>query len=249
MIANTHKTVAPEAPTAIAEFSISAINIQIGYEETLLEDVSLMLTPGKAIAMSGKVGSGKSSLLKVLGLLEPPQAGKVYFGQLDCDNLNRSELDILIQRYIAYIFQTPELMMDWTAAENISLALMAKGYTGFYVGRKLLQYGEILDIKALLRSKIPAHKLSGGEKQLVSIARALAQRPEMIDDKNIEPFFLIADEPTSSLDKDRQGEVIEKLIEMTKAEQIALVMATHEDVILDKFDNRFYIQDKQLKIA
>ena len=225
--------------------SIRAIDICVGYDEqVLINNVSLTLAPKQTVVITGEIGSGKSTLLKVLGLLVPPLSGKIYLGELDCYDLNPSEMDVLIQQYMAYIFQKSKLMMDWTARENIELTMIAKGYSKRYANKEINLYAKALDIKKLIDSKIPLRGLSGGERQLVSIMRALVKTPR----RSTVPFFLIADEPTNHLDDDRAEQVIERLIDIAKSRQynMSLIMATHDQEILGLFDHQFKIEQRSL---
>lgn len=194
---------------------LDARNLYIEYDnEVLLENINLSIQYGSTISIRGDVGIGKSSLLRVLGLLSSPKSGSVYLSSsskrkvdyhdterkkivkirdyYNCSALPHPEREDIIKAYFAYIFQSHELMMQWDALENISLPLFARGFSEKNRIKKAAALCRQLDIEGIMHR--PMYQLSGGQRQLVNIARALAK----------EPTILIADEPTSSLDPDKK---------------------------------------------
>jgi len=228
----------PAVITNADGFTLKAKNLQIQQgNKILLSDVNLTLTQGTAICISGKIGTGKTSLLDVLGLLHPPKAGEIYIGSsYNCVLLSRGERDVMIGLYFAYVFQTPKLLLRWNALENVSLPLMVKGYSKAERQQKAEEYCQKLGIpdEYLTRN---VSKLSAGTMKLVSIARAFAK----------EPKILIADEPTANLDKNTRNHITKLLVNQAKKKQVTLIVSTHLQTTKGAdFDERYVIKDQQL---
>jgi ABC-type lipoprotein export system ATPase subunit len=215
---------------------LRAENLHLQYgETTLLREVNLTLKKGKIISISSEIGLGKTSLLRVLGLLSKPSAGQLYIKHsIDCVPLPRAELDEFIKHYFAYVFQTPKLMMQWTALENISLPLIAMGYTKAEREQKAHEYYSAVGLKEKDANK-PVSILSVGTKKLVGIARALAK----------EPMILIADEPTANLDPNTRERIIELFRRKAEEKNMAIIVATHVDT-KTAFSEQYVIQDERL---
>jgi len=204
--------------------------------DILLKNVNLTLKPGDAISISGNIGLGKTSLIRILGLLAKPQDGNLYIKSpkniIDTTLLPRGELDEFIKYYFAYIFQSPELMMKWTVTENISLPLMARGNSKKESKEIAEEFCYILGI--LKYANVPISTLSTGCRKLVDIAKAMAK----------EPAILIADEPTENLDPKTRDKVIKYLIEQ-QSDGI-LIIATHLKTTESMFKKRYVIEEKRL---
>jgi len=236
---------------------LSAQNLYIEYDgHVLLKNLFLPITYGSTVSIRGDVGIGKSSLLRVLGLLSTPQSGNVYLsssskrfithqreGQkalkvrdyYDCAALPHPEREDIIKTYFAYIFQSHELMMQWDALENISLPLFARGFSAHDRLRHAKALCRQLDITSIMNK--PMYQLSGGQRQLVNIARALAK----------EPTILIADEPTSSLDPDRKLMVFNLFTELATKKNMTVIAATHNVSAITHFDEHYIIENKKLR--
>jgi ABC-type lipoprotein export system ATPase subunit len=221
---------------------LEAKDLSIQYDNTvLLQNVDITIHKGTAIIIRGPVGIGKSSLLRVLALLSKPAKGHIYITDSkgikspDCVRLPQGELDDLIKDYFAYVFQMPELMMGWNALENISLPLIAKGYSPSR--RKEIAYECCRAMGIEKVAERPAYTLSGGERQLVSIARALAK----------EPIILMADEPTASLDPESKVFIMERLINEAKKKGVTVIVATHDTVVVSSLMEEYVIKNKVLE--
>ena len=219
------------------EFKVK--NLCIQQDNTIiLENINLTIKEGLTVSISGEIGSGKTSLLYVLGLLAKPSAGHIYIGSsVDCVSLPRTELDEFINRYFAYVFHEPKLMIQWSAVDNISLPLIAKGYTKAEAQEKAQEYCKLVGIEIEKATKKTVSTLSIGTRKLVTVARALAK----------EPKILIADEPVANLDEETRKKTANLLIEQAKQKNMIIIAATHLKEAKELFKEQYIIKDKHLR--
>lgn len=198
-----------------------------------LVNVSFELGKGEMAFLTGHSGAGKSTLLKLIAALEKPSSGEVIF---DGVNLNRLSLNKVpfIRRKIGLIFQNPFLLSDRTVLENVSLPLIISGYRYQEIGKRARA---VLDKVGLLRKeKALPETLSAGEKQRVSIARALISRPPLI----------LADEPTGNLDPELSEEIMH-LFEQFNQVGVSMIIATHDVQLINQLHHRrLTLKDGQL---
>ncbi|MCC6701996.1 MAG: ATP-binding cassette domain-containing protein [Fluviicola sp.] len=202
----------------------------------VLQDVNLEVNSDELVFLIGKTGSGKSSLLKILygELTLSKGTGKV--AGFDLSKLSKKQIPQL-RRKIGVVFQDFQLLMDRSVEENLFFVMRATGWTD----KKEMQ----LRVKTVLsmvgleqKAKSQPHQLSGGEQQRVSIARALVNRPKLI----------LADEPTGNLDPETSAEIMQLIIAVSKEEKAAVLMATHDMSMIEKFPGRvFKVEDGLLK--
>lgn len=195
-------------------------------EELILKDVNLELTDNEIIYLIGRTGSGKSSLLKTLYGELPLRSGRGQVADFDLLSLKRKDIPML-RRKIGIVFQDFQLLMDRSVIENLYFVMRSTGWKD-----KSLMEKRALDVIKMvgLEHKINQmpNKLSGGEQQRVSIARALVNRPELI----------LADEPTGNLDAETSEEIMRLLLAVAREEKSAVLMATHDMTIVEKFPGR-----------
>ena len=196
---------------------------------TVLADVSFTLRPGEAAAIMGPSGSGKSSLLYVLGGLEPPTSGVVTVGGQNPYALDADALAAFRNRQVGFVFQDHCLLPQCTVLENVLIPTLIGGTDDRAIdrARALLTevgLGERLDHR-------PA-ALSGGEKQRVAIARALIR----------EPGLLLCDEPTGNLDADSADRVAALLLALHQRQHTILIVVTHSVSLAERFSNRWRIE-------
>jgi lipoprotein-releasing system ATP-binding protein len=192
----------------------------------VLQGADLTLEAGEIVALVAPSGTGKSTLLHLAGLLERPDSGSVYVDGRDAGRLADSERTAIRRDRIGFVYQSHQLLAEFTALENVVLPQMVAG-TKRVVARAraaalLGQFG----LSGRL-GHLPG-KLSGGEKQRVAIARALANAPGV----------LLADEPTGNLDVGTSDVVFEELLHMVRAEGVAALIATHNPVLAARMDRR-----------
>jgi len=182
---------------------------------TALASVDLTIAAGERLALWGRSGSGKTTVLHALGGLVTPTAGRVLWHGEGLSSLDAAARGRARAQGIAYVFQGANLLPHFTAFENVAFALRAAGDAGATQGNP----EELLEMVGL-HAKLDAlpSELSGGESQRVAIARALAQRPEL----------LLCDEPTGHLDSDTGGRTLDLIDALQDEFAFALVVATHD---------------------
>jgi cell division transport system ATP-binding protein len=194
-------------------------------DHLVLSDVNLSVRKGEFLYMVGRVGSGKSSLIKTLNAQIPLKDGTGIVAGYNLSKLKKREIPYL-RRKIGIVFQDFQLLIDRTVNDNLEFVLKATGWKN----RKEIEMriADVLEKVGLERKgyKMP-HQLSGGEQQRVVIGRALLNDPEII----------LADEPTGNLDPETSEGIIKLLLEISKTGR-AVVMATHNYTLLKKFTAR-----------
>ncbi|HKS27741.1 MAG TPA: ABC transporter ATP-binding protein [Pyrinomonadaceae bacterium] len=191
-----------------------------------LDHVSMGVGEGEFVAIQGTSGSGKSTLLNLLGGLDHPTSGEVFFDGKSLAPFSKKEMARYRRRSVGMIFQNFNLITTMTAVENIRLALAFGGMRG----RERDERAEELLTRVGLAGRLehrPA-ELSGGEQQRVSIARALANRPRV----------LLADEPTGNLDSTRAQEILALLRAMVDRDNLTVIMVTHDRELATVFADR-----------
>lgn len=196
-----------------------------------LRGISFEARTSEITAIVGQSGCGKSTLLYLLGLLDRPESGEIYFQGRPMALASNEERTTLRNESIGFVFQFHFLIKELTARENVALPLRKSG-----VGENqaLGQADELLDRLGLSeKTKRFANKLSGGEQQRVAIARALVNSPSL----------LLADEPTGNLDSANSEKVFNLLKQFAKEQQIAILLVTHNSDLAKRCDHYLPMQD------
>lgn len=182
----------------------------------VLKDINLEIEEGDFVSIMGPSGSGKSTLLNVIGMLDEPDEGKYFFMDEDVLAMKTKKRNQLFQSHIGYVFQSYHLIDELTVYENIETPLIYKNISSSE--RKAI-VSDMLDRFNIVGKKdlFPA-QLSGGQQQLVGIARALAGSPKL----------LLADEPTGNLNS-KQGEEIMDLFQQLNNEGVTIIQVTHAE--------------------
>ncbi|MCA9184188.1 MAG: ABC transporter ATP-binding protein [Planctomycetales bacterium] len=191
-------------------------------EIPVLRGVDLDVEEGEFVSIVGQSGSGKSTLLHLLGTLDQPDGGEIYFEGNRIDNLSPRGRDVLRNRHFGMVFQFYHLLPELSACENVLLpSMIREGVWGYW--RRTSEYcrraEELLELVGLgHRLKHRPKELSGGEMQRVAIARALVAGPRV----------LLADEPTGNLDRRTGTEIMEILRTLNEQQRLTIVMVTHD---------------------
>ena len=197
----------------------------------VLRGLDLAVQPGETVAIMGKSGEGKSTLLHILGSLESPTSGRLEFLGKPYSDFNLAELR---SRHIGFIFQAFNLLEEYTVLENV---LMPAKIARQPVGKNSPAYDKALSLLEWVglshRADFPAKLLSGGEKQRTAIARAL------INDANL----LLADEPSGNLDSATSEEIYKLLLSGAKMQRKALIVVTHDQTLADLCDRTLILKD------
>ena len=196
---------------------------------TILNGANLALWAGQSVALVAPSGSGKSTLLHIAGLLESPDDGEVYVAGAPTSLLTDAERTQIRRTEIGFVYQSHRLLPEFTALENVMLPQMIRGLRR---SETIKRSSEILGYLGL--SDRIGHRpaeLSGGEQQRVAIARAVANAPRA----------LLADEPTGNLDPHTADHVFGALMQLVKATNVAMLIATHNMELAGRMDRRVSI--------
>jgi lipoprotein-releasing system ATP-binding protein len=184
-------------------------------EVTVFRELSFQVCPGERLAIIGESGAGKSTLLHLLGGLDRPTSGSIFYEGRDIVRLGEQDLAEFRSREVGFVWQNPSLLPEFTALENVSMPLLIRGVKPDRAAETALARLDEVGLSA--RRAHRAGELSGGEQQRVALARALAAEPKV----------LLADEPTGNLDF-RTGETIIKLLnDLHQAHRLTSVFVTH----------------------
>ena len=218
---------------------LEIINLKKNYNHKngiieLFNNVNIKIKKGDLVALIGPSGSGKSSLLHLLALLDDPTKGKILFKNRDTKNLTEDEKDLTRRKYISIIFQDNNLLTDFTAIENVIMPLIIKGENKDISIKKAKQI--MKDIKMENRINHFPNELSGGEQQRVAIARALISETDLI----------LADEPTGNLDYKTSEDIFSYFLKLKKLNK-TIIFATHNRELADKADYKLSISRGTIK--
>jgi putative ABC transport system ATP-binding protein len=200
-----------------------------------VDGVSFAVGSGEIVLIMGPSGSGKTTLLTILGGLLRPTSGRVVIDGLDLTAMRPAELPRVRREHVGFVFQSFNLLDSLSAQENVEVALNVAGVGGAAARSRARD----LLITAGLEGRLDfrARDLSGGEKQRVSIARALANRPQL----------LLADEPTANLDSRNGHEVMQLLHDLAKREGHTVVVVSHDTRLQDIADRVLWLEDGRLR--
>ncbi|MBI2463082.1 MAG: ATP-binding cassette domain-containing protein [Candidatus Spechtbacteria bacterium] len=193
-------------------------------EDPALDNVTLRIEDREFVSLVGRSGAGKSTLLRILLREEHPTNGRVFFKGVDVFSLRGREVPGY-RRRIGVVFQEFKLLPSKTVFENIAFAMEAAGKSDAEIFEDVPQALALVDLQGK-ENRFP-QELSGGEKQRVSLARALVQRPEII----------LADEPTGNLDPIHTWEIIKLLVKINEL-GTSVILATHDKEIVDALGRR-----------
>lgn len=208
---------------------------QGGERIDVLRGIDLAIRPGEIVALLGPSGSGKSTMLQAIGLLEGGFGGKIELGGIDATSLSSNGRTTLRRDHLGFVYQFHHLLPDFNALENVVLPQMVAGTSREDAD---LRASELLDALGLgARKDHRPSQLSGGEQQRVAVARALANRPNLV----------LADEPTGNLDEKTADRVLEQFLALVRGEGSAALIATHNERLAAKMDRTFRLHEGLLE--
>ena len=221
------------------KFILETNNLKKSYDHikgkiTLFNNFNLKLKEGELVALVGPSGSGKSSLLHLLALLDKPSKGKIIINREETKNLSDEQKDELRRKNISIIFQDNNLLTDFTAIENIMMPLIIKGENHNLASDKAKKM--LREVKIFERSNHFPNELSGGEQQRVAIARALISNTKII----------LADEPTGNLDFKTSKEIFSLFLKLKKLKK-TIIFATHNRELANRADYKLFISEGNIK--
>lgn len=196
---------------------------------SVLSDISLEANAGETIAICGRSGEGKTTLLHILGALEKPDSGELWIENTLATSQNGPKLR---RKHLGFIFQSYNLLEDFTALENVLMpSRIAREPLSPQKGLRLLE-----EVNLSERAHFPAKLLSGGERQRVAIARALCN----------DPSILLADEPTGNLDNANAKQIGDLLLSCAKEHKKTLILVTHDQDLSALCSRRYILQGGRL---
>ena len=196
-----------------------------------LDNVSFQIHKGDFVVLAGPSGSGKTTLLNIIGCIDKPSQGKVFFEGTDITDTPIEKLNHLRLKNIGFIFQSFNLIPVLTAFENVELPLLFKGIGDTTIKNLIEKFLHRVGLTDKINEK-PSN-LSGGQRQRLAIARALAGNPSLI----------VADEPTASLDRKNAESIIELLRELNNEFGVTVVLASHDPMIIEHSRIKLFMRD------
>jgi lipoprotein-releasing system ATP-binding protein len=202
-------------------------------EIPVVRGVNLDIQSGEMLAITGASGVGKSTLLHILGTLEPPTSGRVLFGpkQQDIFRYSEKSLSLFRNKALGFVFQFHYLLPEFSALENVMMPALIAGHARDASEKQARDLLEFVGLKHRLEHR--PSELSGGEQQRVAIARAVILRPRL----------LLADELTGNLDSTNRGIVMDLLVRLNQATGVSILLVTHDQEIAKKMHRVLVMKD------
>lgn len=220
----------------MSDILLSARKIRKSYQQgsgelEILKDLSIDIRMGDAICIVGASGAGKSTFLHILGTLDQPNSGEIFYQGRSLTSMSDEEISKFRNLEMGFVFQFHHLLQEFTALENILIPAKVAGLDKTEALRRAEENLKLLGLTA--RATHYPNQLSGGELQRVAIARALICRPKI----------LFADEPTGNLDSQNSGKIQDLFFELKQTLGLTLVVVTHDPSFSRKFPKVHRISD------
>lgn len=215
---------------------IQITNVNLSYKNSagtvkILNELSFKIMPGEAVALVGPSGSGKSSVLMLIGGMEKPNSGSIFVLGRKLSSLNESTTTSFRKNYIGVIFQAFHLIQTMTALENVRVPLELAGEKKSYS----IALNALRKVGLAHRLNHYPSQLSGGEQQRVALARAVVRKPKII----------LADEPTGSLDKTGGEQINDLLFDLSREYDATLIIATHSQGLASRCNRQIFLENGQ----
>jgi putative ABC transport system ATP-binding protein len=205
---------------------------RVGEEDfTALHEISLEIEPGAFMSFVGPSGSGKTTLLNLIGGLDQPTAGNIYFKNIKLGDLGRTALAEYRRKNLGFIFQTYNLLPVYSVYENVLFPLLLDGNKESAVHQMVMDMVDSVGLADQAKKK--PSQLSGGQCQRVAIARALVKNPALI----------LADEPTANLDAKNSFQILELMRELNKSFKAAFIFSTHDEKVTKYVSREVGLED------
>lgn len=196
-----------------------------------LKDINLTIEESEYLVIAGPSGSGKTTLLNLLGALDIPTTGKVFFQGEDISTKSKTELSDFRLKKLGFIFQAYNLIPVLSALENIEFSMMLSGIPENERNEKALKLMDELEIKELADKRPKA--MSGGQQQRVAVARAIVNNPAVV----------LADEPTANLDSKTGSKLLDLMEKMNREKNITFIFSSHDKQVIDRAKRLIILKD------
>lgn len=203
-------------------------------ELTILNNINLEIVHGQSVAIVGASGSGKSTLLHIMGTLDQPSTGKIFFENQNLHDLDENARAQKRNRDIGFVFQFHHLLPEFNTLENVAMPGIVAGHSKTELHAKAQHMLELVGLGDRLQHKVTT--LSGGERQRASIARALLLAPKVV----------LADEPTGNLDEKTAATVISLLLDLNQRLHTTIIVVTHNITLANQMDRQLVLRSGEL---
>jgi lipoprotein-releasing system ATP-binding protein len=208
--------------------------VDVAFKVSVLKSINLSITRGEQVAIMGRSGSGKTTLLQLMGGLDLPTAGEVYFKNHNIHRLTEAARERLRNQTLGFIYQMHHLLPEFTALENVAMPLLIANIAPSKAKARARELLELVGLED--RTHHYPALMSGGERQRVAIARALVNNPDCV----------LADEPTGNLDEESASHVLEVMQTLNRSQNTSIVVVTHDNTLAAKMDRTLILQGGQL---
>ena len=205
-----------------------------GEKVTALDNINLEIKDGEFVSIIGKSGSGKSTMLNVLGMLDDWDSGEYILDGIKASDLKGNEVAKIRNQKMGFVYQNFNLLPKLSAVENVALPLMYSGKSNKENMKVAKEYLELVGLSDKLHNK--PTQLSGGQQQRVAIARALVNKPKI----------LFADEPTGALDSKTSKDIMSLIQRVWKEQGITVIMVTHDDGLASQANRIIRVSDGKI---
>ncbi|OPZ46661.1 MAG: Lipoprotein-releasing system ATP-binding protein LolD [Bacteroidetes bacterium ADurb.BinA104] len=201
----------------------------------VLKGINMKVKRGEILSITGPSGAGKTTLLQIIGSLDKPDTGRIIYNDTDITTMGEKELAAFRNRHIGFVFQSHQLLPEFTAVENVMIPSLIANQSMHNSKKRAM---ELLDVLGLTeRASHKPAQLSGGEKQRIAVARALVNNP----------YVILADEPSGSLDTKNKEELHNLFFKLREIMGQTFVIVTHDESLASLADRRINIIDGRLE--
>lgn len=203
----------------------------------VLKGVNLEISKGEVVSIVGPSGAGKTTLLQLIGALDSPDGGSIFFGEDNICSMNSNRLAAFRNKHIGFVFQFHQLLPEFTALENVMIPALIAGKSKSEATKEAMELLELMGLAG--RADHKPSQMSGGENQRVAVARALVNRPDVV----------LADEPSGSLDSHNKEELHRLFFELRDRFGQTFIIVTHDETLAAITDRTIRIVDGVVSVS